>query len=705
MTHWTDEALSDEADDQLDRRRFANRVADLIKQAASNDESSVFGLVGPWGSGKSTLINFVEHRLRDPWKVVHFTPWAASSIEGLLAEFFAVIASALPAQGEARAKVLSYAKLVVPALGAIPLFGQAAKDTGDAVINRMDQQKPWSEQFQEASEQLKELRTPVLVVTDDIDRLEAGELATLLKAIRLLGRFPGVHYLLAYDQETLVDVLKGTGVAGSSDQRALAYLEKIVQYPLALPPARRIHLDRMLNLGLSEVLRDTGHRMEREAEYRFAQAHEDLLARTMITVRSIQRFLAQARSYLPLLEPGEVDVVDLLILTYFRMHFPTLYASLPSWRHELTSRHHSYQSSSSDSQAINWTERIQSTGVSPQLVMPVQTVLEELFPAVRLGSGSGGTRRVHHSDYFGRYFALGISDDDIADATVMRALEQAAAGVADSDLALFESTVSGVDPELGRLALRKAIGFLDNIDDSSIWPLVRYFTRLGATLPERHAALISVSDIAITLLASLLMRLSRVPDPGEINTLIVEQGGEVLTQAVRRALKSSSGRDKSDPVQAFALHFAKHARVRIIGNLAAKDQAGNDPIMTLVQIIALAGTTHSLTEEIVAGLGDGRWKIDDVAARFVSVGWIIGLPEKPELMGFDAPSLLAVLPTTRSYLSELPTQDGSEAIDKHDISWSNRRRFARRQLDEITFGAAEELPHGESSDSGQGIHE
>ena len=132
--------------------------------------------------------------------VARFTPWAAASVTDLLMEFFATIASALPAEGKgAKAKKLitSYAVAIVPAaLRFVPGAGDQA-GIRQAIGNRYTQEKPWAERFAEASEQLRAAGTRVLVVADDIDRLDAEELAALLKAIKLLGRFPGVHYLPA----------------------------------------------------------------------------------------------------------------------------------------------------------------------------------------------------------------------------------------------------------------------------------------------------------------------------------------------------------------------------------------------------------------------------------------------------------------------------------------------------------------------------
>lgn len=691
MTHWTDEALDDDANDQLDRRRFADRVAELIKRAADEDGSSVFGLISPWGSGKTTLVNFVVNRVGEPWRVVHFTPWAASSIDGLMAEFFAVIVSTLPPQSDARVKMLGYAKFVLPALGAIPVIGQAAKDTGGAVLDRLEQSKPWNEQFQEASDQLSKLQTPVLVVADDIDRLEADELAAFLKAIRLLGRFPGVHYLLAYDQDTLVDVLQGTGVAGDDSQRALAYLEKIVQYPLAVPPARRVHLERMLDSGLADALKASGHQMDTEAAQRFALAYEDLLAQNMTTVRTIQRFLAQARAYLPLLEPGEIDVVDLLLLIHLRMHFPSLYAELPGWRAELTGRFDPGRTQDSDRQEEGWTGRIRSTDVPQRFITPVKNVLQGMFPA--MGGATiyrrAKNRGVHDPDYFGRYFALGISDDDIADATVAQALREAADGVDGSALSAFESVVRGSNEELARLGIRKAIRLTDGLDESRILPLVKYVAGLVEMLPDRGNVIFSVSDSGVAWFARLLIDLPAIPDKADIDVLVGGAGTGRFAQAIRLALRDQTSRAGDRPVHAIVTHFLEHAHRKIMGNIAAGDNAANEPIPTLVEILELAGAAGSLTGEITAGLNSGRWNIDDVAARFVSIGWVIGVPERPEIMNFNVDHLLIVLPEASEYVAALPPDEAGGVIDEYDVSWPNRRRVARQGLRSLTAKTAE----------------
>ena len=79
------------------------------------------------------------------------------------------------------------------------MIGSAAK----VIEDKLQKQKPWKVLFEELSNGLRELNSPILVIVDDIDRLQVDELLVLLKVVRLLGRFPGVDFLLAYDEQKI----------------------------------------------------------------------------------------------------------------------------------------------------------------------------------------------------------------------------------------------------------------------------------------------------------------------------------------------------------------------------------------------------------------------------------------------------------------------------------------------------------------------
>jgi predicted KAP-like P-loop ATPase len=179
--------------------------------------------------------------------------------------------------------------------------------------------------FEQLASQLRELGLRVLVVLDDVDRLQPDELLVLFRAIRLVARFPGVYYLLAYDEQTVIDVLTSTPIAQGRPERALAYLEKIVQVRLDLPPAQRYYTEKMLGDGITDLLDGLNIVLSDEQTARFRELYGTLLQFTLSPPRAVGRFLRQAVAYLPMTEPGELDVIDFLALTHLRSLSPGTY--------------------------------------------------------------------------------------------------------------------------------------------------------------------------------------------------------------------------------------------------------------------------------------------------------------------------------------------------------------------------------------------
>ena len=92
----TDAPISDPRLDVFDRETFAHRIADTIGER--NDPSSlVVGIYGPWGDGKTTVLNFIRGRLKDYPSIicVSFNPWRMEGEQALLQGFFLTLAEVL----------------------------------------------------------------------------------------------------------------------------------------------------------------------------------------------------------------------------------------------------------------------------------------------------------------------------------------------------------------------------------------------------------------------------------------------------------------------------------------------------------------------------------------------------------------------------------------------------------------------------------
>src|ERR1700722_4542209 len=91
-----DNPIEQPAEDLLGRKSMAGVVADEIRTADAS-KGYVFSVMGPWGSGKTSLVNLVRHELaKDPAiPVLDFNPWMFSGTEQLVDSFFRELSAQL----------------------------------------------------------------------------------------------------------------------------------------------------------------------------------------------------------------------------------------------------------------------------------------------------------------------------------------------------------------------------------------------------------------------------------------------------------------------------------------------------------------------------------------------------------------------------------------------------------------------------------
>ena len=290
---WIDRAISSQAEDEFGRQPYAVHAAQRIRAGHTWDDSVVYGLTGAWGSGKSSMVAMIVEEIRKDrqWRIARFTPWATGDVTGLLGDFFVSLSTALPADRakQAREALGELAQLSAPAGQLVPYAGGVVSGAAKRVGVALKGPRPWDQAFDRAMVAVRTVDTPVLVVADDIDRLQADELAALLKVVRLLGRFGGVHYLLAYDEATLFSTLARAGLVREDDGGAHRFMEKIVQYPFIVPDLSSFQLLRRVELGIGEALGAWVSNTPAGVRRAWSAVGENLVCQTMRTPRVCSR--------------------------------------------------------------------------------------------------------------------------------------------------------------------------------------------------------------------------------------------------------------------------------------------------------------------------------------------------------------------------------------------------------------------------------
>lgn len=423
---WSDVAISTANEDRFERSGYAAKVAGLIHDTADPRESTIYGLTGEWGSGKTSLVNLIRKNLSQlptGWEIVDYNPWVASDPDALIEEFYRSIMQALPENviGERIKDILQKTfRSIGPLAGTLKDLGSVEALVASKIIDSVGglkeikeiwkpEQDSWPTLYAKASEQFKRLDKQILLIVDDVDRLHTDELALLMKVVRLLGRFPRVNYLLIYDEESLLATLvESTAVGGNKDD-ALRFMEKIVQYPIDVPQLTSDQigkqLDAMFNTLPSEAIKSD----EQEDLSTVKREMFDVWEKLLTTPRSLHRYAALLLNWLKIYDPGAVNTGDLTILATIRIAFPSVYARISLHKESLMKNSplgYRGKTNQNKDRGFDWRSTL-SKGLNDADNELLETMLVLLFPKLEskmiISNRESRVRAISTEVYFDTY--------------------------------------------------------------------------------------------------------------------------------------------------------------------------------------------------------------------------------------------------------------------------------------------------------------
>lgn len=322
----TDNPIERAADDTLGRAPVAARFAEqLLAQDASR--GLAVGVLGPWGSGKTSFLNFAREQIKAAGvPILDFNPWMFSGTEQLVSSFFIELAAQLklqPGLAEIGAELEDYGEAFsglawLPLVGPWIERGRIASKLLSKLLQRRKEGVGKRRARLEAA--LTALERPIVVVLDDIDRLTAAEIRDVFKLVRLTASFPNVIYVVAFDRVRVEKALEEQGVPGRD------YLEKILQLVVDLPAIPSHVLNRQVFAALDEALRDledSGHFKEEAWPDVFMEIIHPLIR----NMRDVRRYAVAVHGTASALE-GQIELVDVLALEAVRVFLPDVFAKM-----------------------------------------------------------------------------------------------------------------------------------------------------------------------------------------------------------------------------------------------------------------------------------------------------------------------------------------------------------------------------------------
>ena len=328
------------------------------------------GVFGPWGSGKTSFLNLARKEFEQKdIPVLDFNPWLFSGTEQLVRRFFDDISSqsrslgfwicrALAKYGDAIASasnltgglllkigsVSSVTGLGALIIGCVPDLPDVPQWIGGALvflglllalIGKILKCCQWDidSRRKKVEKVLRKRNKRLIVVLDDVDRMEKSEIRDVFKLVRLTANFPNIVYIVLCDRlrvEQALDELSGQD-----------YLDKIIQWAYNLPEIPGSELDQELRNEIEKA----GPFDKRV----WPEVRREIVRPLIRNMRDVRRYAVAIRGTIAGLE-GKVALADVLGLEAVRIFLPDAFNRLPALMDVLTVRS---QLSSTESESMS----------------------------------------------------------------------------------------------------------------------------------------------------------------------------------------------------------------------------------------------------------------------------------------------------------------------------------------------------------------
>lgn len=418
-------------DDLLGRAPLVEMIAKaIIAKAEREHECYTIGIYGKWGEGKTSVLNMLKTYLLahedDNILISTFNPWILKNEEAMLMEFFNVLVKESIFKKSVE-KIKEYAAAISLGVGAIsnlivPTSGKiAAKATKDIIDTLPSFQQTIQERKADISKIITKSKKHLLVLIDDVDRLDNSETHALLKLVRQVADFENVMYVIAMDADIVSKSVSQYFGAGTQDD-GRRFLDKIVQIPIVLPQIENHKLRHILLCKLSDLFATTSSSIPISAPQEAVEKIGNLFS----SLREIYRYINQLSFVLPSVYK-EVNIVDLCMLESVKLFNIKGYNRIYENRNVVLRKHFAMESAlipseelkKEDDKKMDELIRNVGTGLSDRLRLPLEYMLKHLLLYKELLPNPQQLiedKRLCSDIYFDKYFMLSVPSNIIPDA-------------------------------------------------------------------------------------------------------------------------------------------------------------------------------------------------------------------------------------------------------------------------------------------------
>jgi len=230
--------------DELGRGNYAQILVDKIYSTRSPGyiSSGSFSILlsEHFGNGKTTFMCQLEQLAKARGiDVCWFKPWLYDDSRTLIVNYIHLLREIFGEGDKPLMKMLEKYASILASLEGYKLLSHV-----------QSMEESLETQLKDLKEKLQEKKRPIIILVDDVDRLQSDELFRLLQLVRNVADFPYMYYIIAGDKEALGNRLRESGVSAPYE-----YLKKFFNLEINFP-ADDDHLFKIFHEELDKIVKN-----------------------------------------------------------------------------------------------------------------------------------------------------------------------------------------------------------------------------------------------------------------------------------------------------------------------------------------------------------------------------------------------------------------------------------------------------------------